>query len=344
VSFRRFFLVRLAWATLGIWLAVTLAFGAAIGRAPPRVRIICGGERASNSCIDPRFEDYDDVHSVPERYRHFLSRLVRDGSAGVSRLGGQDTGRLARAALPVTASVVALALLLAMGTAVLLASLRGRSARLLGYLSAGSFAAFLFGLWVSYLFGAKLGRAPPSGYCDVFHAHSDCGGVFDWLSHLIVPAALLAIFPAAVYARLLREGRSLLRKSDETAQAVRRLGLPLLRVAGRDFGFLIGAAVFVESAFSLPGLGQMVATGTTGFDRLALETTLVYAAVLAIAVHFLVDVIVAAFDPDLRAGWPFADMPSPVRVSAVPVPPRPDERFPLRPAIKRRRLFGTGGP
>jgi len=88
----------------------------------------------------------------------------------------------------------------------------------------------------------------------------------------------------------------------------------------------------------------MVALGTSASDRMAVQAALVYAAVLAIAVHFLVDVIVAAFDPDLRAGWPFADMPSPVRVSAVPVPPRPDERFPLRPAIKRRRLFGTGGP
>jgi len=269
---------------------------------------------------------------------------VRDGSPGVTQIGGQDVGRAARAALPVTASVVALALGLAVAAAVLLALLRAPFARLPGYVAVGSFATFLFGLGVLYLFAFRLGRAPPTGYCDLIDAHSDCGGARDWLSHLIVPAALLALFPAAVYARLVREGRSLVRKSKQPERAARRVALPLARVVGRDFGFLIGAAVFVEAAFSLPGLGQMVALGTSASDRMAVQAALVYAAVLAIAVHFLVDVIVAAFDPDLRAGWPFADMPSPVRVSAVPVPPRPDERFPWRPAIKRRRLFGTGGP
>ena len=116
---------------------------------------------------------------------------------------------------------------------------------------------------------SRSGRAPPTGYCNFFHAQPDCGGALDWLSHVIVPAALLALFPAVVYARLVREGRSLIRKSKEPERAARRLALPLARVVGRDFGFLIGAAVFVEAAFSLPGLGQMVASGTVAYDRLA---------------------------------------------------------------------------
>ena len=151
MSFGRFFLVRLLWAALGLWLAVTLAFVATILPKPPRERIICGGERARTSCIDPSREDYDDVHTLPERYRHFLSLLVRNGSPGVSRLGGQDTGQMARAALPVTASVVTVALGLAIAAALLLAMIRGPFGRLPGYVAGGSFATFLFGIGVFYL-------------------------------------------------------------------------------------------------------------------------------------------------------------------------------------------------
>ncbi len=61
MSFRRFFLVRLGWAALGLWLAVTIAFVAAILPKPPRERIICGGPRRYTQAR----EDYDDVHTLP---------------------------------------------------------------------------------------------------------------------------------------------------------------------------------------------------------------------------------------------------------------------------------------
>jgi peptide/nickel transport system permease protein len=310
VSFRRFFLVRLGWAAFGLWLAVTLAYAVSLGPKPPPERIICSPGRAETSCLSEP-EDFDTGHSLQERYRHFISRLVRDGSPGVSRLSGQEAGRVAGGGVAVQASRGFVSLVLALAAAALLALTRYRFARLLGYVAGGSLATFLFALWVSYLFGFKLGRAPPSGYCDFFNAHADCGGAVDWLSHVIVPAALLALFPAAVYARLVRAEHPRIRKSQETERAFRRLALPLARVAGRDFGFLIGAAIFVEAAFSLQGIGQMLASGTAGYDRMVVQAALVYAAVLAIGVHLVVDLIVGALDPDLRAEWPVARMPKP---------------------------------
>jgi peptide/nickel transport system permease protein len=323
VSYRRFFLGRLGWAALGLCIAVNLAFVAALLPTQPRERVICSLGHGETSCYGDNLQDFDVVHTIPERYRHFLSLLVRDGSPGTSQISDQDTGGMARAALPVTAAVVALALTLAIAAAFLLSLTRRPFPRLVGYFAAGSFATFLLGIGVLYLFAFRLGRAPPTGYCDLIDAHSDCGGARDWLSHLIVPAALLALFPAAVYARLVREGRSLVRKSKQPERAARRVALPLARVVGRDFGFLIGAAVFVEAAFSLPGLGQMVALGTSASDRMAVQAALVYAAVLAIAVHFLVDVIVGALDSDLRGDWPFAGLPSPRRLSTVPAELKP---------------------
>ncbi len=88
---------------------------------------------------------------------------------------------MARAALPVTASVVAVALGLAIAVALLLAMIRAPS-QAAGLRGGRSLATFLFGIAVFYLLGFKLGRAPPTGYCDFFYAHSDCGGARDWLS------------------------------------------------------------------------------------------------------------------------------------------------------------------
>jgi len=309
MGFGRFLVVRLVWAVFALWLAVTLAFAASILPKPPPERIICGGERARTECLVDL--EYDEEHTLVQRYRHFLSGLVRDRSLGASLTTGQDTGAVARAALPVTASLVGLALLLAIGAAVPLALTREWPARLLGLVLGSVYAAFLLGFWALYLLWTRLGWAPTGGYCDLLGGHADCGGFGDWLSHLLLPATVLAVFPAAIYARLIRTSLVRVRASEDKEHAGRRIVLPFARVVARDFGFLVGAAVFVEVLFSLPGLGQMLTSGVAANDRLATGTALAYAAALAIGVHLAVDLVVGALDRDLRRSWPVAAMPVP---------------------------------
>jgi hypothetical protein len=45
------------------------------------------------------------------------------------------------------------------------------------------------------------------------------------------------------------------------------------------------------------------------YDFRPAEAAIFYACILAIGVHFLVDVVVGALDIDLRAEWPVAGMP-----------------------------------
>jgi ABC-type dipeptide/oligopeptide/nickel transport system permease component len=320
VSFRRFFLVRLGWALIGVLLAVTIVFVTTRVLVSPAEACRWSADRGR--CHRALVEELDLDDPVPERYLQFVWRLVAHGSPGGSSLiTGADAGHVARQALPVTVALVsgALVLALALGAAAgigwsRLAARWDRLIRLPIYLVVG-LAPFFLGLLLSYA-AFKWKVTPVTGYCDLFNPPADqgCGGARDWLSHLVLPVVTLSLFPAAIYTRIVHAGVADVRATQgkkERRELGRRFLLAMARVVGRDFGWVIGAAFLVESTFSIPGLGRTVGASNSYADPVVLEAALLYAAVLAIAVHFLVDVIVGALDSDLRAEWPVAGMPKP---------------------------------
>ena len=174
----------------------------------------------------------------------------------------------------------------------------------------------VLGLWLSYYVGLRWGLTPVTGYCDLVSppADSGCGGARDWLSHLVLPAVTLGLYFAGIYTRVVRAGVADIRRAPgekERRDRRRRFVLVMARAIGRDFGWVIGVAVFVEVLFGIPGLGRITVLSVSGADLVLLEAAVLYAAFLGIAVHFVVDLIVGALDPDLRAEWPVAGLPKP---------------------------------
>jgi peptide/nickel transport system permease protein len=130
----------------------------------------------------------------------------------------------------------------------------------------------------------------------------------------VLPVVTLSLFPAAIYTRIVHAGVADVRAAqskEKRRELSRRFRLVMARVAGRDFGWMIGAAFLVESAFAIPGLGRAADASISYSDPLILEAALLYASALAIAVHFVVDLVVGALDSDLRAQWPVAGIPKP---------------------------------
>jgi len=323
VSFRRFVLVRLGWALIGLSLAVTITF--VITRVLLSPIDWCGdGESMQQSrCYRAIGEELELDDPVHERYLHFVWRLVKHQSPGRSPvIGGAESGHLAREVLPVTAALVSGALVLALALAAAagigwshVGARWDRLIRLPIYLVVG-LAPFFLGLVLSYLLGFKWKLTPIVGYCDLINPPEDlgCGGLHDWLAHLVLPVITLALFPAAIYTRIVHAGVADVRAAQSKEgrrELSRRFRLVMARVAGRDFGWMIGAAFLVESAFAIPGLGRAADASISYSDPLILEAALLYASALAIAVHLVVDLIVAALDSDLRAQWPVAGIPKP---------------------------------
>ncbi len=316
MSFRRFLLIRLGWAILALWLALSILF-------------------VITRVISLRAEDFRDPANrqdvyrafvrelsldepVHERYGHFLWDSARQ-DLGHSIVNGRSSRAIVVQALPATLSLVlpALGLAVLVGWAVAMplsrASPRRRYVWRIPVGVAVGIPPLLLGIWLSYYVGFKAGWLPITGYCDFFDppSGSGCGGAVDWTEHLVLPWITLGLFFAAIYTRVLRAWfRDLSAASGEDRpRLARRARGAMARLVARDFGFAIGVAVIVEGAFTIPGLGRTLVVSLERFDFRVAEAALLYAAFLAIGVHLLADVIVGAVNKDLRAEWPVAGMP-----------------------------------
>ena len=92
-----------------------------------------------------------------------------------------------------------------------------------------------------------------------------------WAYHMILPWMTFAILFAALYVRMIRANVMETMNEDyvRTARAkgapesqvmrshiLRNAMLPVVTMLGMDIGLALGGAVFTETVYSLPGLGQ----------------------------------------------------------------------------------------
>jgi peptide/nickel transport system permease protein len=79
--------------------------------------------------------------------------------------------------------------------------------------------------------------------------------------------------------------------------------LPVITIAGNNFGILIGGAVVTETLFGIPGLGVFIVNGVVQKDiPVVMGGIIVFAAVFSINM-LLVDLSYAFVDPRLRAKY-----------------------------------------
>jgi peptide/nickel transport system permease protein len=173
------------------------------------------------------------------------------------------------------------------------------------------------GLIFSYFFGFKWGLFPISGYCDAINPSfgSECGGIVQWAYHLVLPWCTFALLNAALYTRMVRANvletmnedyvRTARAKGAAESQVLRRhilrnAMLPIVTMLGMDIGIGLAGAVFTESVFSLPGLGQTAIQSLNNLDLPTVQGIVVFATVAIIVFNLLVDVLYAWIDPRVR--------------------------------------------
>ncbi len=286
MSYWRFLAERLAWAVFALWLGLTVVF-VIFFVVPSDPLKLLGSPEGPPPVGREQAERFFD-RSYPQQYADFFERLVRDGSAGRSFATNEDSGKIARNATPVTLSLLGAALLTWLGLAIPVGLLAGwwnkrRIGRVPLYLAVG-IAPMVIGLWLAYFVGYKLQWLPLGGYCDFFYPRTECGGAADWAKTLVLPGLTLSIFFAAIYARVIAR---VTRIPGEDLGKLK--ALVIARMLGRDFGYALGSAAMVEAIFGLPGLGATVVYSIDGFDAPVTQAAMIYALVLGITWHFLVD-------------------------------------------------------
>jgi peptide/nickel transport system permease protein len=280
------------------------------------------GQRPSEACIELATETLGLDAPIYVQYARFMERLVIHQDLGRSFVNRQSVNEIVFNAAPVTASLVfggaVLWLLIAIPTGIL-SALRPRSlldrTAMVGVLIGISAHPLWIGLILSYVVGYKLGWTPITGYCDFFNPSTDCGGPLDWAHSMILPWATFACLFAATYTRMIRATVMETLNEDyvRTARAkgapehqvlrkhvIRNAMLPVVTILGLDIGLALGGAIFTESVFSLPGLGQTALQAFTTFDLPTVQGIVVFATTSILVFTLVVDLLYAWIDPRIR--------------------------------------------
>ena len=73
--------------------------------------------------------------------------------------------------------------------------------------------------------------------------------------------------------------------------------LPIVTSAGLILGSLFGSTVLVEEAFSLPGIGQLLADSITYKDIPVVQAIVLIVAALIMTTTLVVDIVARILDP-----------------------------------------------
>ncbi|WP_298676635.1 ABC transporter permease [uncultured Lentibacter sp.] len=137
----------------------------------------------------------------------------------------------------------------------------------------------------------------------------------DIAHHLVLPAFTLAIIYLAQYARLSRASMLEVLSSDyiRTARAkgasegtvlfkhaLRNAALPILTVAGLQFGNLISGALLVETVFNWPGMGRLAFDSILRRDYPTIMGVLFFASMMVVVANLITDISYRWADPRLR--------------------------------------------
>jgi ABC-type dipeptide/oligopeptide/nickel transport system permease component len=238
------------------------------------------------------------------QYGRFVSKAVR-GDFGESLYYHVPAMELIVERLPASLELSFTAMLLALLVAVpigIISAIHRGSA-----LDMGSMLAALFGLsmphfWLGIMFimifSVKLGWLPTSGRGTP--------------AQLIMPSVALALGLMAMFARLTRSVMLEVLSLDyiRTARAkglreffvigkhaLKNALIPLVTVAGMQFGLLIGGTVIIETVFAWPGVGRLVVQAIFNRDYPLVQCIVLILALIFVAVNLVVDILYIYLDP-----------------------------------------------
>ncbi|WP_159806678.1 ABC transporter permease [Cellulomonas citrea] len=299
-------------ATATLLLALSFLVFSLLYLAPGDVaRNLLGARPASPESLAAIREKFGLDQPFLTQYWHWLSGALTGDLGESVRSGSQVTDVLGqRVGLTLQLTVLAFVIALGVGAPAGIRAARRHGSvqdKTIVSLAVVGVAApgFAVGLVLLYVFAVMLGWFPVYGTGDT---------PLDRLWHLALPAVALAAGLAALVVKVtrtavLRELESdyvtFARARGLTPRAVARLyltnaAIPVLTSAGLLLAFLFGGTILVETTFSLPGLGSLLAESITFKDIPVVQAvTLVVAVVISLAA-LAVDLLTLAVDPRVR--------------------------------------------
>ena len=169
-----------------------------------------------------------------------------------------------------------------------------------------SMPIFWLGLMLVNLFSVQLGWLPTQGRGDL------AIGLWDFVSHMILPCACLSTIPMATFARITRSSMLEVIHND-SIKALRARGIsersviwkhalknalpPIVTVLGLQIASCFTGAILTESIFSWPGMGTMIVNAITNRDYMLIQGVVLFFALVFVIVNLVVDVVYMLINP-----------------------------------------------
>lgn len=84
------------------------------------------------------------------------------------------------------------------------------------------------------------------------------------------------------------------------AHVLRNALLPIVTILGLDIGVALGGAIFTETIYSLPGLGQTALGSIQSFDLPITQGIVIFTTLSIISFNLVVDLLYSLVDPRIR--------------------------------------------
>jgi len=238
------------------------------------------------------------------------------GDLGRSYRSNQPVRDAIQQRLPVTFELGFLSLLLGWSIAVPAGVVAARNRNKIQDLGAnfvGLLGLSLPSIWVAfvfiYVFAVRFHWLPPSGFVPFLDNPTQN------LKSMALPVITLGTSGAAVIMRFTRS--SLLEAMSQdymrTARAkglseraivwrhgMRNALIPLITIAGLEFGGLLGGAFIIEEIFALPGMGKLAVDAIYARDYPIVQGVVLLTTVAYLLANFAVDVAYGMLDPRIR--------------------------------------------
>ena len=265
----------------------------------------------SESVLTSMEEEYGLNEPVFKQYATYLSNLMH-GDLGMSfKKPGVRVSEVITRAWPATAALGALAIVLAAVVGTLLGIWQASTKKRL--VKGGIFFStmlgtgipnFVIALLLMLFFGVKLKLLPIAGLTGA--------------ENYILPVVSLAVYPAAVITRLMRntfqeemnrdyvvlaKAKGLGWRRTAMTHILRNAWIPVLNYIGPAAAFLMTGSFVVESVFTIPGLGREFVNSIENRDYTLILGLTIFMGVTVIGINLLTDLLCAWLDPRVRRAY-----------------------------------------
>jgi peptide/nickel transport system permease protein len=259
----------------------------------------------------------------PIQFANFVGDMAR-GEFGMSYRQGRPVKDLLMERVPATvelallSSIFALVFGIALGVYTAI-NRRGILANAVMSLSlvGVSLPTFLIGIGLIYVFAVELRWLPSFGRGDVARLGWWTTGLLTETGRksLIMPVLTLGFFQLTLIMRLVRaemlealrtdyvkfaRARGIPERSISFRHALRNTMIPVVTIAGLQFGSVIAFAIVTETVFQWPGLGALFIQAVQFVDIPVMAAYLMFVALVFVVVNLSVDLLYFALDPRLR--------------------------------------------